>query len=174
MSTSASALRPNEWNYIAISYDRPSGTAVLFVNGTSIVRTLGFLTPNTSLPLYFGIRPKGNQFYDASPPFAGKMDEVSLYGGALSVDELTATYQADVAGKSPMSLWARESGSSISLTWLSLATNVLLEATSDLSAGSWTLLPESPIPFRSGMRQRVVQPNTNSMQFFRLRGNQTF
>jgi hypothetical protein len=172
MSTGTGALRPNDWNYVAISYDRPSGVAVLFVNGTSMVRTLGFFTPNTSLPLYFGTRPQGNQFYNASPPFAGKMDEVSLYGRALSVSELMAIYQADVAGKSPMSLWARESGSSISLSWLSLATNVLVETTSDLSTVPWTLLPATPSLFKSGLRLRVVQPNTNSAQFFRLRGNQ--
>ncbi len=73
MNTGASALSPNSWNHIAFTYDQSAGLGNLYINGSNIVtKTLGFFTPNTSLPLYFGIRPAGNQFYDATPPYAGE------------------------------------------------------------------------------------------------------
>jgi carboxypeptidase C (cathepsin A) len=111
-----------------------------------------------------------NQFYDGTPPFAGRMDEISLYNRALSPAQVASVFQAAVAGKSPMTLWARDGGGdSVSLSWLALATNVVLETNSELSTNGWTLLPATPTSFRGDTRLRVNQPITNGIQFFRLR-----
>jgi len=170
MSSGASALRPNDWNHIAVTYDQPSGVASLFINGVSILtKTLGFFTPNTTLPLYFGARPLGNQFYDGTPPFAGRMDEISLYNRALSPAQIASIFNAGIAGKSPMTLWARDAGGSINLSWLSLATNSVLETSLELSTNGWQILLATPTLFRGDTRLRVTQPVTNTIQYFRLR-----
>ncbi|MBN2505306.1 MAG: immunoglobulin domain-containing protein [Verrucomicrobia bacterium] len=90
----AGAVVPGVWQHVALTYDRGSGNARLFVNGVEVAaKGVGSFIPETSHDLYFGIRPPGSYAY------RGLMDEMSLYNGALSATELAAIVAAGSAGK---------------------------------------------------------------------------
>jgi len=95
--TSAGLLSTGVWQHVALTYDKASGQAAIYHNGTMATQAnLGTFTPLTTGDLYFGNRPSG--------PFsgifwAGGMDEISLYGRALAATEIAAIHQAGSAGK---------------------------------------------------------------------------
>ncbi len=87
----------NTWQHVALTYDKTSGTACLYLNGVNVAQTtLGALSPKTTGNLYFGLRP-----YDAGAGyrFAGGIDEVGVYGRALTLGEIAGIYNAHTAGK---------------------------------------------------------------------------
>jgi hypothetical protein len=89
-------LTTNSFQHVALTYDKASGTAKLYLNGVVVASAnLGSFAPQTSYDLYLGRRPN-----DASMPrYSGLMDEVSLYGRALSEAEIQGIYNAIGAGK---------------------------------------------------------------------------
>ena len=95
--TSGSLVATNVLQHVALTYDKASGVAVIYLNGAAVTnKNLGSFIPQTSYNLYFGKR--------ASGPFSGSyfnglMDELSLYNRALSSDEISAIYIAGSAGK---------------------------------------------------------------------------
>lgn len=99
---SAGGLLPtNQWTHVAFAFDSVAETAVLYVNGASVV-TNSFnvpVHPNTGLAVNLGYRPVGSADLYAGFRHKGKLDEVSLYGRALSASEINAIYQAGSAGK---------------------------------------------------------------------------
>lgn len=94
IETTNGAVAFNTFQHVALTYDKPSGIAQLFLNGTLLVQTnLGTFTPQTSPDLSLGYRPSGNL------AFVGRIDEVSLYSRALSAPEIQAIYNAGGSGK---------------------------------------------------------------------------
>lgn len=92
--TATSPLTLNEWQHVALTFDKASGAARLFRNGVQIGQsTIANITPRTISDFYIGSRP----LYPYS--FAGGMDEVSLFNRALSAAELQSIYQAGACGK---------------------------------------------------------------------------
>ena len=90
------ALATSGFQHVALTYDKASGLARLYLNGTVVQdANLGTFTPETSYDLYIGYRPMGI----ASTSFLGVLDEVSLYGRALDSAEIQAIYNAGSAGK---------------------------------------------------------------------------
>ena len=90
-------LQSNVFQHIAVTYDKASGIARLYLNGSVINQsTLGTFTPQTSYNLYFGERPPGDI---NSRLFAGVIDEISIYGRALGTNELQSIYLAGSFGK---------------------------------------------------------------------------
>jgi uncharacterized repeat protein (TIGR01451 family) len=88
----------NVFQHVAVTYDKASGLASLFVNGTQVIQsTLGTFTPQTSPDLSIGYRPNTVPFGPIA--FVGRIDEVTLYSRALSAAELQTIYAAGVAGK---------------------------------------------------------------------------
>jgi len=91
----------NLWKHVAVSYDRLSGMAALFVDGFQVTQTnLGSFTPRTSGNLYLGYRPPGS-YSGSGQRFTGLMDEVAVYRRALSAAELRCLMRGGVAGKLP-------------------------------------------------------------------------
>jgi RHS repeat-associated protein/uncharacterized repeat protein (TIGR01451 family) len=87
-----SALQLRQWNHVALTYDRATGIARMFVNGAfAAASTLGIFTPRTALPLYIGARP-------TSTHFLGSIDEPQVYNRALSPSEIQAIFTAGSAG----------------------------------------------------------------------------
>lgn len=87
------------WNHVALTYDKSSGLAALYLNGVALAHTnLGTFRPQTQFPVCFGYRLSG--FYSGAL-FRGGMDEVSVYNRALSLTEIQAIVLADSAGKCP-------------------------------------------------------------------------
>ncbi|HLP76667.1 MAG TPA: LamG-like jellyroll fold domain-containing protein, partial [Candidatus Paceibacterota bacterium] len=95
--SSAGVIVSNQFQHVALTYDKASGVGMLYCNG-AIVKTLnlGTFTPQTTPDLYFGERVSG-PFVGAA--FHGKIDEPTLYNRALSSNEIAAIYNAGSAGK---------------------------------------------------------------------------
>lgn len=91
-------LQPNVFHHVALTFDKASGAAQLYLDGvpTGKPRTFLGVTPQTSYDLYLGRRPGGG-----SPvtQFSGALDEVSIYDRALSREEIEATARAASLGK---------------------------------------------------------------------------
>ena len=94
------------WQHIALTYDKASGVAALYVNGLAVGQTnFGSFTPQTSFTnLLIGARTTFGSVANPPDRMAGEMDEMSLYNRALSASEIQAIYQAGSAGKCVSSL----------------------------------------------------------------------
>jgi hypothetical protein len=91
-------LTTSNFQHVALTYDKASGVGSLYINGVVVASAnLGTFTPQTSYNLYLGRRPTGG----VPLVYSGLMDEVSLYGRALSQGEIQAIYQAGSSGKCP-------------------------------------------------------------------------
>lgn len=86
LSSTTGLISTNAFQHVALTYDKLSGQAKLYINGSAVAATnLGTFTPQTSSDAFLGIRPAG--------PFAGiwyggMMDEVTLYNRALTDGEV--------------------------------------------------------------------------------------
>jgi len=92
------------WQHIALTYDKASGLAVLYLDGVNVFNaTIGSFTPQTSFTnLLIGGRTFGGSAAAPSDKFSGLIDEISLYNRALSSNEIAAIYQAGSGGKCPL------------------------------------------------------------------------
>ena len=87
----------NTYQHVAVTYDKGSGSAVLYLNGVVVEQAnLGSFTPLTTGDLHLGLRPVGGA---AGTRFVGQMDEMAIYNRALRPDEIAAIYGAGSAGK---------------------------------------------------------------------------
>ncbi len=83
---------------MAFTYDKASGSAVLYFNGNPVTRTnLGSFTPQTAADLYLGNSATAT---DPLRLTSGTLDEVSLYARALSPAEIRAIMLSRGTGKS--------------------------------------------------------------------------
>ncbi len=89
------------WQHVALSYDKASGLAAIYLNGSVVLQTnLGSFNPATTFTnLLFGARTFFASASSPNNPFAGAMDELSFYSRALSPAEIAAIYNAGSAGK---------------------------------------------------------------------------
>lgn len=81
----------NVFQHVALTYDKASGVGTLYVNGTVVAQSqLGSYVPLTKAGLRIGYRPSnpGDSTYHRF--FAGVMDEIAIYGRALSAAEIQA------------------------------------------------------------------------------------
>jgi hypothetical protein len=91
-------ISANVFQHVALTYDKASGVAMLYLNGTNVAQTtIGSVTLQTSYDLYFGYRPPEGGL--PAVYWVGDTDEVSLYNRALTAAEIQAIYRADGAGK---------------------------------------------------------------------------
>jgi alpha-tubulin suppressor-like RCC1 family protein/Zn-dependent metalloprotease len=103
MWSTTSVIVTNQFQHVALTYDRASGTARLYANGVIVGQAnMGSFTPQTSYNLYIGRRPSdhpGDSTYGNF--FGGIIDEPSIYNRALSSNEIAAIYNAGNGGKCP-------------------------------------------------------------------------
>jgi hypothetical protein len=100
LQSAPGVLIANAFQHVALTYDKLSGQGRLFVNGAVVAEAnLGNFTPRTDTDLLIGYRPATSPFGPVS--FLGLIDEISLYGLALSTHEIAAIYAAGSAGKCP-------------------------------------------------------------------------
>ena len=97
ISTGGGIVTVNNYQHVALTYDKTSGIAVLYRNGVPVqTSNLGTISPTTSYDFYLGTRPSG---FFAPSYFTGALDEASLYQRALSQSEIKAIYTAGTNGK---------------------------------------------------------------------------
>ncbi|HEX3857718.1 MAG TPA: LamG-like jellyroll fold domain-containing protein [Verrucomicrobiae bacterium] len=83
-------IQSNVFQHVALTYDTNSGIANLYYEGTNVASTnLGYFIPKTTGDVLLGkdMSRLTNNFY------GGKMDEMSIYGRALSASEIASIYQ---------------------------------------------------------------------------------
>jgi len=98
IESDAGTIAVNSPQHVALTYDKTNGIARLFVNGTLVKQqTLGTVTVRNTGNLYIGAR------LGAGQPrfFQGIIDEPSVYGRALTTNEIAAIFAAGNAGKCP-------------------------------------------------------------------------
>ena len=95
-SSASGLLVENQFQHVAITYDKTSGLATFYYNGTPAGnQNLGIFTPQTSYHLFLGHRPTGGNYQ-------GQMDEVGVYNRALTAGEIQTLWQATSLGRCPM------------------------------------------------------------------------
>jgi subtilisin-like proprotein convertase family protein len=99
MTTGLNRLTAN-WQHVALTYDKISGIASLYINGIVVVSTnFGTIAPETTYPNYnlnIGLR---NASSVGTFHFSGLIDELAIYKRALTPCEITAIYNAGSLGK---------------------------------------------------------------------------
>ncbi|WP_040550647.1 LamG-like jellyroll fold domain-containing protein [Pedosphaera parvula] len=93
------AVALNTWSHVAGVYDQTTGTRRMYVNGVLVATRTDAPINVWSGIAAIGIGARMNTTTQASDFFAGKIDEVSLYGRALAESEIQAIYNSGVAGK---------------------------------------------------------------------------
>jgi hypothetical protein len=78
------------WQHVAFSYDKASGDAALYLNGSVVAHAnFGSLAPQASFPyLLFGARTTYGSVSNPRSVFSGEMDEMAIYNRALSASEI--------------------------------------------------------------------------------------
>jgi len=88
------ALPVNTWTHLAATYD--GATVTLYVNGTAVASAARTGNLATSInPLQIGGDSLGGQF------FAGEIDEVRVYNGAVTAAQIQADMNTPLGGGSP-------------------------------------------------------------------------
>jgi hypothetical protein len=99
IASPSGTITANEFQNFALTYDKASGSAILYRNGIVVQSAnLGSFTPQTTFNAYIGLRPSGDfsQIYlDAA------VDETSLYSRALSSFEIQSLYNWGLANAVP-------------------------------------------------------------------------
>jgi RHS repeat-associated protein len=86
-------LRGGIFQHVAITYDRFSGAAALYLGGQAIVQTnLGSFVPQTGFDLWLGTMPGG-------AALEGVLDEVAIHRRALAAEEIRAVVEANNNGR---------------------------------------------------------------------------
>ena len=101
IASPANLLTAGVWQHVALSYDKASGMAAIFINGVAVTQTnLGTFTPQTGFTnLLLGARTTFGSVANPPNAYAGGMDEASFYSRALSPSEIAGIYSAGSAGK---------------------------------------------------------------------------
>jgi len=87
------------WTHVAMTYSASSSTLAIYVNGIQeSTGTANGSTITTTEPVFFGNQPRVSPYWWSYNPF-GRLDEVDLFGRALSATEIKAIYDAGAAGK---------------------------------------------------------------------------
>lgn len=94
LQSAGGVIAPNEWQHVSMTYDKTTGIATLYRNGSIVAgpTNLGSFTPRTNSDLYLG--------YRVSPTyrFGGLMDEVEIFDRALTAEEITRIVNAGSSG----------------------------------------------------------------------------
>jgi len=89
-----------KWQHIAITYDRISGDAMIYLNGEPVAnKNFGSFTAQTGLNyLLIGARTAFGTPLRPSNAFSGGLDEIGIYNRALSPAEIRGIYLEENGG----------------------------------------------------------------------------
>lgn len=158
IASSTGLVTTNVFQHVALTYDKISGQAKLYLNGVVVaLENLGTFTPATSSDLYLGRGPA--PAYRAAW-WDGIIDEMTIYSRALQDIEVQSIYAAGAAGKcgmsTPPAVCDPALGAQIFVA--GQVTNIFLGATNWQSAGlvfaassNLTTIGLSPVSGNSGV-----------------------
>lgn len=99
--TPDATLQPNRWTHLAVTYD--AYTIRLYVDGALVgmnTYATQAMLPITAYPLLVGREFLGPEGYD-NTAFHGDVDELRIWGGALSDEDLAAWYDRPLTMRHP-------------------------------------------------------------------------
>ncbi|HTL73633.1 MAG TPA: FG-GAP-like repeat-containing protein, partial [bacterium] len=165
----------NNFQHVAMTYDKSSGLARLFINGAIVASTnFGTITPQTTYPANIGRRT--GQPIGLNDTYGGAIDELSLYNRALTTNEIAAIYAARGAGKCPLpptvlsvtpTNWYVNEGSTVSYTVTAVGSPVLTyqwqQNGSDIAGATNATLTLSNVVYAQAGNYAVVVSNPGGM-----------
>lgn len=87
----------NVWHHLAVTYDRNTGVACVYLDGVLKNQlSKGVFVPKTDVDLYIGMRPK-----QPTDMMYGLLDELRVYKGSLSSNEINSLYSQQAACMQP-------------------------------------------------------------------------
>ena len=103
VDTPAGAYSAGTWTHVVATYDYATGKGTMYVNGAGTHATTNFdrrldLSAD-STPLYIGVRSDGGD------KFAGQIQQVQLFGSALSAADVTKVYNG-FSPQTPVASWS--------------------------------------------------------------------
>jgi hypothetical protein len=101
LMTANDVLQTDQWQHVALTYDKISGLMAIYVNGSVVVSNyIGTVTPRTTYPEYhLNIGRRTGQVVGLNDTYSGGLDELSLYKRALTAGEIQAIFHAGSVGK---------------------------------------------------------------------------
>jgi uncharacterized repeat protein (TIGR01451 family) len=97
ISSAPGLINTNAYQHVAVTYDKTSGIAILYLNGSTVAQqNLGVFTPQTTYDMELGVRRSGG---GNGTPYKGTMDEVEIFNRALTASEVQSIYNAGSAGE---------------------------------------------------------------------------
>lgn len=91
LRSASGAIVPNEFQFVALTYDQASGIGTLYLNGSIVAQSqLGSFVPLTKGGLRIGYRPSNPGDWTYNRYFSGVLDELAIYNRALSSAEIQA------------------------------------------------------------------------------------
>jgi subtilisin-like proprotein convertase family protein len=117
IEAAAGSITTNALQHVAVTYDKNTGSAYLYVNGVQVAnQNFGNITPLTTGDVYLGKRIVGGA--GGGVVYNGRLDEFSVYNRALSPCEILDIYNAASAGKQSILSAATNSASTNNLPYL--------------------------------------------------------
>ncbi len=103
LTSASGVVVPGRFQLVAVTYDKATGSGVLYVNGIEVARgQWGSFTPLTTGDLWISRRPTdhpGDWTYNAF--FSGLLDEISIYNRALTAEEIKSVCTEENHGEPP-------------------------------------------------------------------------
>lgn len=82
----------NAWHHVVVT--RSAGTSLFYVDGVQVASNANTQSFSANAPIFIGANHGGAPGYVMGIPFTGLVDEVAVYGTALSAARVLAHYQA--------------------------------------------------------------------------------
>jgi len=149
-------LTTNQWYHLVAVYDADANSLIRYVNGQLVANaTYSSTVPVDLGAAHIGAWNGGSRYYN------GLIDELAIYGKALSADRVAAHYKAAAIPVVGPAISFTLAAGQLTLSWS--GQGFALQQNSDLNKpGGWTDVPAggtSPVPINL----------TSGNQFFRLR-----
>ncbi len=94
-------FNPQIWNHYAITYESNNNVAKYYINGIlTNSMLLGNYIDVVNSPIYFGARPFWGGVNGPSFFFGGKLDDIGIWNRALTQQEITDLYNANICYQS--------------------------------------------------------------------------
>jgi hypothetical protein len=98
-ATPPGAVTAGVWQHVALTYDKSSGAAVIYVNGAAAAQAnVGSFTPQTGFAnLILGARTTFGSVTNPNDAFSGRMANMAIYNRALTAAEIHEDFTAGKA-----------------------------------------------------------------------------
>jgi hypothetical protein len=151
--------------HVVCILDPTNNYAAIYTNGVLESALTG------PLPAFSGISTAwsfiGRSLFSADAWLNASIDELRIYDGRLTPQEITANDQSGPdALEVPVTLLASSSAAGLTLSWPSWADGFTLQASRDLTSGVWTPVAQQPTLANNQWLLNLAP--TNSAMFYRL------